>query len=207
MKFKFNVGDKVKFVGDWSKVDEDSFLRDYGYVTIKKQLNLLGHPFYEIVEDDSEDAYNEKALELVKEAENVKLKYTKPTKDELLNMPKGTKIYTDAEEDNEYIIYTKNLFRSMRKVLHKENISDDLKIINIDYPDFPSSFGTHITKIKKPTYETVYEEYNYESLRKENEKLTKQVAELQEKLRKANIDADISKQEENIADMFFNEEE
>lgn len=204
MKFKFNVGDKVKYVGDWSNVEEDSFLRDYGYVTIKKQLNLLGHPFYEIVEDDSEDAYNEKLLELVKKAESVKLKYSKPTKDELLDIPKGTKIYTDTKEDNEFV-YDGNRFNSLNKFLYKSNISDDLKIINIEYPDFPASFGTHITKIEIPRdYETIYEEETMESLRKLNEELTKKVTELKRKLyEKNNQDINISEQELNIMNDFF----
>ena len=216
MKFKFNVGDKVKFVGNWSKVDEDSFLRDYGYVTIKKQLNLLGHPFYEIVEDDSEDAYNEKALELVKEAENVKLKYTKPTKDELLDMPKGTKIFTDAKKDNEFV-YDGNTFCSENTLLYPSYLKYDLTI----NPTRKDKYGTRITKIEKPTYETVYEndfitdlikdiKYYYEEndwLLKKNKALEEIVSELQEKLKQANIDVDISKQESNIADIFFNEED
>lgn len=205
MKFKFNVGDKVKYVGDWSNVEEDSFLRDYGYVTIKKQLNLLGHPFYEIVEDDSEDAYNEKLLELVKKAESVKLKYSKPTKDELLDMPKGTKIFTDAKEDNEFV-YDGNRLNSLNKFLYKSNISDDLKIINID-STFSDDFGTHITKIEVPKdYETVYvyEEETMESLRKLNEELTKKVTELKRKLYEKNSqDVNISKQELDIINDFF----
>lgn len=212
MIFKFNVGDKVRYTGDYNKVEEDSYLRNCVFLTINKRFNLFGVPFYEVAEGEG-DVLNENVLELVKKAENIKLKYKKPTKKELLNMPKGTKIYTDAKTDNEYV-YDGDIFYSKHRFLYKGNISDSLKIININYPDSPLGFGTHITKIIAPiSYETVYEEDLAENLYNDNDWLRKRVKELeqellelQKKLKQTNIDAEISKQEQNIIDMFFGKE-
>lgn len=204
MKFKFKIGDKVRIISDYN-----GDLRKYSHLTINKCINLFGFgtPWYEVAEDDGDAIIKEDDLELIEEAESVKLKYTKPTKEELLDMPKGTKIFTDAKKDNEFV-YDGNTFCSENTLLYPSYLKYDLTI----NPTRKDKYGTRITKIKKPTYETVYEEYGYEEynmedLREENEKLTKQVAELQEKLKQANIDVDISKQESDIADIFFNEEE
>lgn len=198
MKFKFKVGDKVRIISDYN-----GDLIKYDYLTINKCLNLFGTPWYEVAEDDGDTIIKEDALKLIEEAENIKLKYTKPTKDELFNMPKGTKIYTDTKEDNEFV-YDGNTFNSLNKFLYKSNISDDLKIINID-SSFSDAFGTHITKIEIPRdYETIYEEETMESLRKLNEELTKKVTEIKRKLyEKNNQDINISKQELDIMNDFF----
>lgn len=198
MKFKFKVGDKVTFINDYN-----GDLRKYSHLTINKCINLFGTPWYEVAEDDGDAIIKEDVLELVKNVEYVEFKYAKPTKEELLDMPKGTKIFTDAKKDNEFV-YDGNTFCSENTLLYPSYLKYDLTI----NPTRKDKYGTRITKIEVPKdYETVYEEYNMEDLREENEKLTKQVAKLQEKLRKANIDADISKQESDIADIFFNEEE
>lgn len=210
MRYKLNVGDKVRFIGNWDEIDNDDVLRKHDYVTISKCINLFNLPFYTIVEDNGDSFIKEDALKLVEKVENVRLKCNinnkKPTRDELLNMPKGTKIYTDAKnEDNEFI-YDGNRFNSLHKFLYNQNISEDLKIVDIA-PEFSADFGTHIIKIEVPTdYETVYDitEKNMESLREENERLIKTVAELKEKLNEKNIqDVNISKQELDIMKNFF----
>lgn len=199
MKFKFKVGDKVRIISDYN-----GDLIKYDYLTINKCLNLFGTPWYEVAEDDGDAIIKEDALKLIEEAENIKLKYTKPTKDELLDMPKGTKIFTDAKEDNEFV-YDGNRFNSLNKFLYKKNISDNLNITDIEYPDFPANFGTHIAKIEIPRdYETIYEEETMESLRKLNKELTKKVTELKRKLYEKNSqDVNISKQEIDIINDFF----
>lgn len=211
MKFKFKVGDKVRIISDYN-----GDLIKYDYLTINKCLNLFGTPWYEVAEDDGDTIIKEDALKLIEEAENIKLKYTKPTKDELLDMPKGTKIFTDAKKDNEFV-YDGNTFCSENTLLYPSYLKYDLTI----NPTRKDKYGTRITKIEKPTYETVYEndfitdlikdiKYYYEEndwLLRKNKALEEIVAELQEKLKQANIDVDISKQESNIADIFFNEED
>ena len=205
---KFKVGDKVKY--------KDEYIKgcDIHNVFVVEHTN--SYDCYYLVSDinDSSKKYliAEEDLELINEStlkyNTLKyntLKYNKPSKEELFNMPKGTKIYTDTKEDNEFF-YDGNRFNSLDKFLRKENISDDLKIINID-STFSDDFGTHITKIEVPKdYETVYvyEEETMESLRKLNEELTKKVTELKRKLYEKNSqDVNISKQEIDIINDFF----
>ena len=217
MKFKFNVGDKVKYVGiiDKNVLSDRAITLISNPLTIEKRISVLDTPCYYVSEDDT-FIIKEDDLELIEEAESVKLKYTKPTKDELLDMPKGTKIFTDAKKDNEFV-YDGNTFCSENTLLYPSYLKYDLTI----NPTRKDKYGTRITKIEKPTYETVYENdfitdlikdikyYHKENdwLRKRNKALEEIVAELQEKLKQTNINADISKQESNIADIFFNEEE
>lgn len=193
---KFKIGDKVKYKDECIKGC------DIHNVFVVEHTN--SYDYYYLVSDinDSSKKYliAEEDLELIDE---LAVKHNKPTKDELFNMPKGTKIYTDTKEDNEFV-YDGNTFNSLNKFLYKSNISDDLKIINID-SSFSDAFGTHITKIEIPRdYETIYEEETMESLCKLNEELTKKVTELKRKLYKKNSqDINISKQEIDIMNDFF----
>lgn len=199
---KFKVGDKVKY--------KDEYIKgcDIHNVFVVEHTN--SYDCYYLVSDinDSSKKYliAEEDLELINEStlKYNTLKYNKLSKEELFNMPKGTKIYTDTKEDNEFV-YDGNGFNSLDKFLRKENISDDLKIINIEYPDFPASFCTHIAKIEIPgDYETIYEEETMESLRKLNEELTRQITELKKKLYEKNSqDINISRQEIDIMNDFF----
>lgn len=195
---KFKIGDKVKY--------KDGCIKNcstYKVFVIKKTNSC--DKYYLVSESNNSDKEYiifEEDLELIDE---LTVKNNKPTKDELLDMPKGTKIFTDAKENNEFV-YGGNRFNSLNKFLYKSNISDDLKIINID-STFSDDFGTHITKIEVPKdYETVYiyEEETMESLRKLNEELTKKVTELKRKLYEKNSqDVNISKQEIDIINDFF----
>ena len=199
---KFKVGDKVKY--------KDECIKDCDIHNVFVVEHTNSYDYYYLVSDinDSSKKYPiaEEDLELINEStlKYNTLKYNKPSKEELFNMPKGTKIYTDAKEDDEFV-YDGNRFNSLDKFLRKENISDDLKIINIEYPDFPASFGTHIAKIEIPRdYETIYEEETMESLRKLNEELTRQITELKKKLYEKNSqDINISRQEIDIMNDFF----
>ena len=194
---KFRAGDKVKYK------DEEIETCNAQKIFIVKKVSLYHNDCLVCDIDDPSKTYiiNGDYLEL---ADN-KVKYKKPTKDELFNMPKGTKIYTNANNDNEFI-YDGNRFNSLNKFLYKSNISEALKIVDIAL-EFSTDFGTQITKIEVPTdYEIVYDitEKNMESLREENERLIKTVAELKEKLNEKNIqDVNISKQELDIMNNFF----
>lgn len=211
---KFKIGDKVKY--------KDEYIKgcDIHNVFIVEQSN--SYDYYYLVSDinDSSKKYliAEEDLELINEStlKYNTLKYNKPSKEELFNMPKGTKIFTDAKKDNEFV-YNGNTFCSENTLLYPSYLKYDLTI----NPTRKDKYGTRITKIEKPTYETVYEndfitdlikdiKYYYEEndwLLRKNKALEEIVAELQEKLKQANIDIDISKQESNIADIFFNEED
>lgn len=199
---KFKIGDKVKY--------KDEYIKGCNMhnVFIVEQSNSYDYCYLVCDINDSSKKYLifEEDLELIDElaVKYNTLKYNKPSKEELFNMPKGTKIYTDAKEDNEFV-YDGNRFNSLNKFLYKENISDNLNITDIEYPDFPANFGTHIAKIEIPRdYETIYEEETMESLRKINEELTRQIAELIKKLYEKNSqDINISKQEIDIINDFF----
>lgn len=195
---KFRAGDKVKYK------DEEIETCNAQKIFIVKKVSLYHNDCLVCDINDHSKTYiiDGDYLEL---ADN-NVKYKKPTKDELFNMPKGTKIYTDAKEDNEFV-YDGNRFNSLNKFLYKSNISEALKIVDDIAPEFSTDFGTHVTKIEVPTdYEIVYDitEKNMESLREENERLIKTVAELKEKLNEKNIqDVNISKQELDIMNNFF----
>ena len=199
---KFKVGDKVKY--------KDEYIKgcDIDNVFVVEHTN--SYDCYYLVSDinDSSKKYliAEEDLELINEStlKYNTLKYNKPSKEELFNMPKGTKIYTDTKEDNEFI-YDGNRFNSLNKFLYKSNISEALKIVDDIAPEFSTDFGTHVTKIEVPTdYEIIYEEETMESLLKLNEELTKKVTELKRKLyEKNNQDINISEQELDIMNDFF----
>lgn len=194
---KFRAGDKVKYK------DEEIETCNAQKIFIVKKVSLYHNDCLVCDINDPSKTYiiDGDYLEL---ADN-NVKYKKPTKDELFNMPKGTKIYTNANNDNEFI-YDGNRFNSLNKFLYKSNISEALKIVNIAL-EFSTDFGTQITKIEVPTdYEIIYDitEKNMESLREENERLIRQVAELKEKLNeKNNQDIKVSKQELDIMNYFF----
>lgn len=206
---KFKIGDKVKYKDECIKN-----CSTYKVFVIKKTNSCDKYYLVsELNNSDKEYIIFEENLELIDE---LAVKHNKPTKDELLDMPKGTKIFTDAKEDNEFV-YDGNTFCSENTLLYPSYLKYDLTI----NPTRKDKYGTRITKIEKPTYETVYEndfitdlikdiKYYYEEndwLFRKNKALEEIVSELQEKLKQANIDVDISKQESNIADIFFNEED
>lgn len=203
---KFKVGDKVKYKDECIKgcdihnVFVVEHTNSYDYYYLVSDINDSSKK-YLIAEEDLE-LINESTLKYNTLKYNT-LKYNKPSKEELFNMPKGTKIFTDTKEDNEFV-YDGNRFNSLDKFLRKENMSNDLKIINID-SSFSDAFGTHIAKIEIPRdYETIYEEETMESLRKLNEELTRQITELKKKLYEKNSqDINISRQEIDIMNDFF----
>ena len=202
---RFRAGNKVKYK------DEEIETCNAQKIFIVKKVSLYHNDCLVCDINDPSKTYiiDGDYLEL---ADN-NVKYKKPTKDELFNMPKGTKIYTNAKKYNEYL-YNGYAFDSYKSVLFKNNISDELTIDN---------GNIYITRIEMPIgYETVYKnddfitdltkdiKYYHEEndwLRKKNKALEVIVAELQEKLKQANIDVDISKQEMDIMDVFFNEED
>lgn len=71
------------------------------------------------------------------------------TKKELLDMPIGTKITTDAKEDNEFV-YDGDSFYNENGCIEDYDIEDDLSISDEDY-------GTKIIKIEEPKYTTIYD--------------------------------------------------
>lgn len=75
------------------------------------------------------------------------------TKKELLNMPAGTKIYTNVEICNEWIKSIEGIFLN---ACNNEITEWDIEE-NLTFDKMPE-YGTKIIKIEVPTYETVWEE-------------------------------------------------
>ncbi len=80
----------------------------------------------------------------------------KPTKQELLDMPVGTKIYTDAK-DEDYQVWVKtskvDFNCNYSDYIDEDDINNDLTLDE----DIDEDCGTKIIKIEKPTYETIYD--------------------------------------------------
>ena len=83
--------------------------------------------------------------------DDVELFNQKHTKEELLELPIGTKITTDLKEHNVFVKTCENEFKSDDcEIISDYDIKDDLSIKDKDY-------GTKILKIEIPTYETIYD--------------------------------------------------
>lgn len=76
----------------------------------------------------------------------------KLTKKELLDMPIGTKIITNAKTDNEYV-YDGESFHNKEYCIDEYDIEDDLTLDTCD----EEGYGTKIVKIEEPRYSTVYD--------------------------------------------------
>ena len=81
----------------------------------------------------------------------------KPTKQDLFDMPVGTKIYTDAK-DEDYQVWVKTSKEDFNcnynDYIDENDINEDL---TIDEDKTDEDYGTKIIKIEKPTYETIYD--------------------------------------------------
>lgn len=96
---------------------------------------------YKIYEDDACYIWDKRAFELP----NIK-----PTKEKLLELPMGTKITTDLDEDNVFVKTGKDRFENRDSVIDEYKIEDNLFLLN-------RNNGTKILKIEVPTYETIYD--------------------------------------------------
>lgn len=89
------------------------------------------------------------------EFDSNELEHSLLTKEELLKMPVGTKITTNAKKDNEYIYDGEDFFNT-EYCIEDTEINDDLTLDTLN-----EKYGTRIVKIEKPTgYETIYEYSN-----------------------------------------------
>ena len=101
------------------------------------------------------------------------VEYQKPTKKELLAMPAGTKITTDAEAENAVFVFNGCSFRNKERgeAIFDGEIDENL-ILNAGPV---RTYGSKIIKIEKPQYTTIYEE-----MQKEIKEMT--IAEIEKKL-------------------------
>lgn len=150
---KFKVGDIVKGIPDngYSITNGDMYKGEVVNVSddsivIKildhKSKKLVGKE-YPVVWKEYQIENNEKCFELIS--------LKKPTKEELLKMPIGTKITTNRDEDNIFVKISDDVFENnYDECVWDTDIEEDLSITDIEY-------GNKIIKIEVPTYETVYD--------------------------------------------------
>ena len=110
----------------------------------KMQIEILEHEesYYVGCRESVDNTYTK--FELV----NAK----KVTRKELLDMPIGTKIITNAKTNNEYV-YDGESFCSKKGCIVEYDIEDDL---TLDFCD-EEEYGTKIVKIEEPKYSTIYD--------------------------------------------------
>ena len=139
---RLKVGDKVIVIDDREGLGVGNKI---GIIKIDDESTKPYKVYFEDI--DRECWFCEDQLKLVVNK--------KPTKQELLDMPAGTKIYTDAEAED-YQVWLKKIdgdfCNEYNDTFGKYDIEDDLKL-NLDVEDY----GTKIIKIEKPIYETVYD--------------------------------------------------
>ena len=140
---KFKVGDKVRVLQEQDL--NENIIGKTG--TIIKCHSLTAEvKFDEKIDSCWGDGYkwhvNYDKLELID--------YKKPTKDELLKLPIGTKITTDNDVNNVFIKICEDTFVNDNTSLYDYNINDNLTIND-------EVLGTKIIKVEVPTYETKYD--------------------------------------------------
>lgn len=141
-------------VGDIIKGKKDN---GYGYtdegMTKARVLSVNGSEMrIEVLEHEDKDYIGNKTT-----VDNTCTKFElvnarKVTKEELLDMPIGIKITTDAEKDNVYV-YDGESFYNEEGCIDECDIEDDLTLDVYDEEEY----GTRIIKIEEPTYSTIYD--------------------------------------------------
>ena len=151
---KFKVGDKVRIKENLKEGN------DYKYYVHSNMQNLAGkivtiesvrEESYKIEQDNGYWDWTEDMFEEIK----------KPTKEELLKMPKGTKVITDKKENNEFIFDGCDDFENEKgDFFWNIDVNEDLSLDDKDY-------GTKIIEIQTQKYETYWKEY-YQNKPEEN---------------------------------------
>ena len=141
---KYKIGDKVRIKSDLK--------RGYGFkLSVTNKMEKLAGKVVTIKEADrNDDTYKMEEVGDDWLSEDMIESLTKPTKEELFNMPLGTIVKTDREEHNVYV-----------KVGENDFCNDDLDHIKYNnvYNNLTiKRFEKHneILEIQKPTYETIY---------------------------------------------------
>lgn len=143
---KFKVGDVVKGVKDSIYACTDEQMEEGKVIKVinddKIKVKISKHATRSCIGE--EFSVMSKYFELIRPK--------KITKDELLKMPIGTKITTDAEEE-----FRRVLVKSGEKHFENEECSLGDYSINEDLSLSDREFGTRIVKIEEPEYKTVYD--------------------------------------------------
>ncbi len=151
---KFKVGDKVRVKKDLEEGHDykyyvDSIMQDLaGKIVTIKSVRVES---YKIEQDNGYWDWTEDMLEEIK----------KPTKEELLKMPEGTKVIIDKEENNEFIFDGDDMFENDEGDFFWDvDVNEDLSLDSEDC-------GTKIIEIQTQKYETYWKE-DYQNKPEEN---------------------------------------
>lgn len=141
---KYKVGDKVRVRSDLKNVDS---YKIYGVGTNKEMERMAG----KIVTIDSvgSDCYKVKECNYVWTDKMFEGYAGKITKEELFNMPIGTKIITDKGKE---FVFNEESFTNEDALIYDYNIDDSLNLIDGSY------YGAKIVKVLEPEYKTVWKE-------------------------------------------------
>lgn len=142
-------------VGDIIKGKKDN---GYGYtnegMTKARVLNVNGSEMrIEVLEHENKGCIGNKTTVANTCTRFELVSARKVTKKELLDMPIGTKITTDAKKYNVYVKVDEDCFRNeAADFINDCDIEDDLTLDVCD-----EDYGTRIIKIEEPTYSTIYD--------------------------------------------------
>lgn len=152
---KYDVGNKVKVKSDLEKTDDVSV---YGVGTNDDMVKMAGKTV--TINDVRADSYKIKEDDYVWTDEMFN-GLAGLSKEELLDMPLGTKIITDTGKE---LIYDGDSFSNGEDILNILSVNDDLSLVNED-----DSFGTEIVEVQTPEYNTTWKKIRKMTLKEISE--------------------------------------
>lgn len=144
---KFKVGDRIKGKNNSYGITDERMLE--GEVI---ELNDSNNMKVKVIRH--KDNYYQGNTHWVENSDDkfALISAMKITKQKLLDMPIGTKIITDAKENNEYV-YDGDSFIDENGCIDDYDINEDLTLDTYD----EETYGTRIIKIEEPEYTTIYD--------------------------------------------------
>lgn len=153
---KYKVGDKVRIRSDLKETMNNAI---YGVSVNSEMVKLAGKMV--TIDHVNEKIYTIKEYGFAWTDEMFEC-IEKPSREDLLKMPVGTKIITDKGKE---LVYDGECFSDKDDVIMDTMIDDDLNLI---YDDM--DYGTKIIEILEPEYRTIWKEEVKKMTLKEIEK-------------------------------------
>lgn len=154
---KYKVGDKVRIRSDLKETMNNAI---YG-ISVNSEMVKLAGKMVTIKDIINEKIYTIKEYGFAWTDEMFEC-IEKPSREDFLKMPVGTKIITDKGKE---LVYDGECFSDKDDVIMDTMIDDDLNLI---YDDM--DYGTKIIEILEPEYRTVWKESPKKMTLKEIEK-------------------------------------
>lgn len=154
---KYKVGDKVRIRSDLKETMNNAI---YG-ISVNSEMVKLAGKMVTIKDIINEKIYKIKEYDFAWTDEMFEC-IEKPSREDFLKMPVGTKIITDKGKE---LVYDGECFSDKDDVIMDTMIDDDLNLI---YDDM--DYGTKIIEILEPEYRTVWKEEVKKMTLKEIEK-------------------------------------